>query len=100
MKSKLSKTLGLNSDKKQNSGLKPVIKFEFLTNYYELFIHLETTELNYFKEILYQQQTDQIEFKQPTNCWTTRAGSIEVLLAESGDSLVLRFGIIKRRISY
>ena len=33
-------------------------------------------------------------------CWKTRAGSIEVLLAESEDSLVLRFGIIKRRISY
>ena len=31
-------------------------------------------------------------------CWRTRLGSVEVLLAESEDSIALRFGIIKRRI--
>ena len=33
-------------------------------------------------------------------CWISRSGSVEVLLAEFGDSLVLRFDMIKRRISY
>jgi len=35
---------------------KPTLKLSMTTNYYEFFVHLNTKDLTYFKELVYQQQ--------------------------------------------
>jgi len=61
LKSKLSKMIGFeleNMPKNSSTSMKKNLKIEFVTNYYEFFIHLNLSDLNYFKELCYQQQTD------------------------------------------
>jgi hypothetical protein len=51
----ISKTIGIQLDKQEFFNLKQNLKLEFVTNYYEFYVHLNTIDLDYFK-----QQTDSL----------------------------------------
>ena len=62
LKPQLAKSLSLHLDKSlsrsstEDKGGRERLSLDLVTNYYEFFIHLDTKELTYFKELLYQQQ--------------------------------------------
>ena len=58
LKPQLSRTLYLHTSKvlASNQAAKNILKLDLTTNYFEFFVHLDTKEITYFKDLIYQQQ--------------------------------------------
>jgi len=56
LKPRLASMMSLHLTKEFNNSSKSTLKLPMNTNYYEFFVHLNTKDLTYFKEMIYQQQ--------------------------------------------